>query len=56
MCILRDLPQHLEGTLCHDAGGAPPILHVPMEIFLFYEREEKQGNKKRVVYIINLVK
>jgi len=22
-----------------------------MEIFLFYERGEKQGNKKRVVYI-----
>jgi len=51
MCILRDLLQNLEGTLSHDASGHSPILHGPMEIFLFYERGEKQGNKKRVVYI-----
>jgi hypothetical protein len=51
MCILRDLPWHLEGTLSRYARGAPPILHLPMEIFFFYERGEKQGNKKRVVHI-----
>jgi hypothetical protein len=50
MCILRDLPQNLEGTLSHDARGANPILHAGMEIFLFYERGPKQVNKKRVVY------
>jgi hypothetical protein len=27
-------------------GGAPPILYVPMEIFLFYEMGKKRGNNK----------
>jgi len=50
MCILRDVLWQLEGTLSCDARGAPPILQVPMEIFLFCERGEKQGNKKRELF------
>ncbi len=50
MCILRDLAWQLEGTLSCDARGAPPILQVPMEIFHFCERGEKQGNKKRELF------
>jgi hypothetical protein len=49
VCILRVSPSRriLE---CY-AGGALPILYVPMEIFLFYEMRKKGGNDKRVVYI-----
>jgi hypothetical protein len=32
-------------------GGAPSILYVPMEIFLFYKMRKKWENEKRVVYI-----
>ncbi len=39
-------------TLRHYARGAPPILYVPMEIFLFYETGEKGRNQKWVVYIM----
>jgi len=49
MCILRDLPQQNNPrVLC---WGTPPVLYVPMEIFLFYEMGKKQGNKKSVVYV-----
>jgi hypothetical protein len=37
--------------MCIKFEGAPSILYVPMEIFLFYEMRKKRENKKRVVYI-----
>jgi hypothetical protein len=43
MFILKDIPWRR--TLGHYAGEAT---HDPVEIFLFYEPEKKQGNKKRV--------
>jgi hypothetical protein len=49
---MRDLPRHLEGTLSPYARGELPQFYMlPWKYFLFYEREEKQGNKKRVVYM-----
>jgi hypothetical protein len=50
MCILRDLPQQKNPRESY-VGGAPTILYVPMEIFLFYKMGKKQGNTKRVVYV-----
>jgi hypothetical protein len=48
MCILRDLSPGRR-TLGHYAPGELPNLicsHVPMEVFLFYERGKKKGKSK----------
>ncbi len=39
-------------TLCKQLPFYFLCSYIPMEIFLFYERGKKQGNQKRVVYVI----
>jgi hypothetical protein len=48
MCILRDLPWHVEGTLSHDAGGAPQFYMFPWKYFFSMKGKRSKEIKREL--------
>jgi hypothetical protein len=49
MCILRDLPQQKNPkVLCLESSPNFICSHVPMEIFLFYEKRKEEEIKREL--------
>jgi hypothetical protein len=47
VCFEGSPPAEEQTLWCYARGGAPPILYVPMERFLFYETGKKEVRKSK---------